>query len=87
MLKKQYNILLAETIMVTTELEKADAPMGVVFGRISFININSCCDFIKPCCVRNNITLAGYPKDGRFAFYLSFIIAEYILLRPNADGI
>lgn len=37
-MSKIYNILLNNDRIGTTELENADAPMGVVFGRISFLD-------------------------------------------------
>jgi hypothetical protein len=62
MTKKIYDILLDNSKIGTTELESADAPMGVVFGQISFININSGYDFFKNYCLTNNIELiSNYP--------------------------
>lgn len=61
---KRYNILLDDLIIGTTVLEKADAPMGVVFGQIQFNNIISGYDFFKKYCLENNIDLAyEYPED------------------------
>jgi len=37
---KQYNILLENKIIGFTLFEKADAPMGTVFGQIHFVNID-----------------------------------------------
>lgn len=39
MTKNLYTIYLDNILIGTTELEKADAPMGVVFGVIHFSNI------------------------------------------------
>ena len=36
-----FTIKLEEQIIGTTEFEFADAPMGVVYGKIKFINIES----------------------------------------------
>jgi len=36
---KNYDILLDETKIGTTELEKADALMGIVFGKIKLYDI------------------------------------------------
>lgn len=64
MTTKRYDIFLDDKIIGTTELEKADAPMGVVFGHIQFNNIISGYDFIKKYCLENNIELAeDYPED------------------------
>ena len=61
---KLYNIFLDNNKIGTTELEKGDAPMGVVFGKITFINISSGYDFFKTYCVKNDIELvADYPED------------------------
>jgi len=61
---KLYNIFLDDYKLGTTLLEKADAPMGVVFGVISFIELNIGYDFIKNYCKSNNIELASdYPED------------------------
>jgi hypothetical protein len=64
MTNKIYNILLDNIKIGTTELEKADAPMGVVFGRINFINIDSGYDFFKTYCISNNFDIvADYPDE------------------------
>ncbi|TKC02409.1 hypothetical protein [Pedobacter cryotolerans] len=64
MTTKRYDIFLEDLKIGTTELEKADAPMGVVFGQIQFNNIISGYDFFKKYCFENNIELADdYPED------------------------
>lgn len=64
MTTKRYDILLNDKIIGTTELEKADAPMGVVFGNITFDNIVSGYDFLKVYCLTNNIKIiSDYPAD------------------------
>jgi len=64
MTKKLYDIFLNDNKIGTTELEKADVPMGGVFGRINFINISSGYDFFKAYCVANHIELiTDYPED------------------------
>jgi hypothetical protein len=63
-MKKEYTIFLGNEKLGTTQLEKADAPMGVVFGKISFIKMNIGYDFIKEYCKSNRIELASdYPED------------------------
>ena len=65
MTEKRYEIFLEDKIIGTTELEKADAPMGVVFGQIEFTNTNFGYDFFKNYCLNNNIELADdYPEDN-----------------------
>ncbi len=64
LMNKTYDILLDGNKIGTTELEKADAPMGVVFGKINFINIISGYDFFKTHCLTNNIKIVtDYPDD------------------------
>jgi hypothetical protein len=54
---KTYNIFLDNKKIGTTELEKADAPMGVVFGKINFIDIPSGYDFFRRYCIVKNIEI------------------------------
>ena len=64
MTKKLYNILLDSNKIGTTELEHADAPMGIVFGQINFIDINSGYDFFKSYCLTNEIDImTDYQED------------------------
>lgn len=68
MTKKTYNILLDDKIIGTTELEKADAPMGVVFGDIKLNDISSGYEFFKSYCVTNGIEIINdYPEDKLIA--------------------
>ena len=63
MTSKQYNILLDNEIIGTTDLEKADPPMGFVGGQIKFIKISSGYDFFKKYCWKNKIKINDKPKD------------------------
>jgi len=48
----------------TTQFEKADAPMGVVFGLIEFVDSKMGYDFIKDYCTKKQIDLVSdYPED------------------------
>lgn len=68
MTKKLYEIFLNDNKIGTSELENADAPMGVVFGQIKFINISSGYDFLKKYCLTNNIEIIiDYPEDKLIA--------------------
>lgn len=68
MTTKLYNIYLDGKLIGTTELEKADAPMGVVFGVINFTEINLDYKFFKKYCVDNSIELAyDYPEEKMIA--------------------
>ena len=80
---KWYNIFLDDKIIGRTELEKADAPMGVVFGQILFINSNFGYDFLKTYCHNHNIELANdYPEDK----FLSTRTIQNLLVK-NERGI
>jgi hypothetical protein len=58
-----YNILLGDKLIGTTTFEKADAPMGVVFGQIKFLDIDSPYDFLKYYCEKNNIQFDDFQND------------------------
>lgn len=60
---KRYQIFLDDKIIGTTELESADASMGVVFGKIHFVNRNIGYDFFRNYCLNLNVELtADYPE-------------------------
>lgn len=68
MTTKRYDIFLDEKVIGTTELEKADAPMGVVFGNIKLYDISSGYEFFKSYCMTNGIEIINdYPKDKLIA--------------------
>ena len=58
-----FSILLDNKKIGITNLEKADVPMGVVFGQISLINIADGYTFFKDYCVKNIIGITKYPED------------------------
>lgn len=65
---KQYKLFLDDKLIGTTEFEKADAPMGTVFGQIHLINITSGYEYFKNHCSENNIELTtDYPEDKLIA--------------------
>jgi hypothetical protein len=67
-MNKIYNIILDDNKIGTTQLEKADVPMGIVFGQINFVNINSGYDFFKNYCQAKNIEIiTNYPIDKLIA--------------------
>src|SRR5258705_4583219 len=63
-MNKTYDIFLDENKIGTTELEKADAPMGVALGQIKFGNIHSGYEFFKQYCLKNKIDFTDYPEDS-----------------------
>lgn len=60
---KVYTIFLDENKIGTTELEKADAPMGMAFGEIKFTDIISGYDFLKAYCLKNKIEFTDHPDE------------------------
>ena len=58
-----YDIFLDGNKIGTTELEKADAPMGVAFGQIKFVEIISGYEFFKQYCLKHKIKFTDYPED------------------------
>jgi hypothetical protein len=66
MTTKKYSILLDDKEIGTTELEKADPPMGVAFGKIIFNDIVSGYSFFKTYCLNNGIEIMTDYPDDRF---------------------
>ena len=52
-----FTIKLEEQIIGTTDFEFADVPMGVVYGKINLINIESPYLLFKNYCLANNIQI------------------------------
>jgi len=63
-MNKLYNIFLGKNKIGTTELEKADPSMGVVFGKIDFTNINSGYNFFKDYCSKNKLGFTDHLEDA-----------------------
>jgi hypothetical protein len=73
-MKKTYNIELNGMKIGQTDFEFADTPMGVVFGKIIFENVNSPYKLIKEHCLKNKIGINDdYPEDK---FINTMIIPE-----------
>lgn len=66
MTEKRYKIFLDGKKIGTTDLEKADAPMGVAFGNITFDKPLSGYDFLKNYCLTNNIEIISDFSDDKF---------------------
>ena len=58
-----YSIFLDNNKIGTSLLDKADAPMGCVFGQITFLDKNLNYDFFSKYCKDNNIKADEYPDD------------------------
>ena len=52
---KEYKIFLDDILIGTTNFEFADVPMGVVFGKVNFIDIENPYFFFKKYCDTNDI--------------------------------
>jgi hypothetical protein len=77
----KYKILLEDKEIGTTDFEKADAPLGVVLGRLNFNNENLNYQFIKDYCDKNNIEIAmDYPEDKLIS---TFSIPKLKVLNQN----
>lgn len=63
MTNKQYQVVLDNKKIGITELEKADASMGVVFGRLIFDEIVSGYSFFKSYCTEEYIEINDYPEE------------------------
>jgi hypothetical protein len=63
MTDNKFKIFLDDKLIGTTLLEKADVPMGVVFGQIKLLDIKDGYNFFKDYCVKNAIGVTKYPED------------------------
>lgn len=79
--KKNYKIVLDGKEIGTSKLEKADAPMGVVFGRITFNGIESPYQFFKNYCLKNNIIVNT--EDSEFEFIDTQVMSELKVFRDD----
>ncbi|MEL0457625.1 hypothetical protein WJN01_15420 [Flavobacteriaceae bacterium SZ-1-7] len=80
-MSKLYNITLSGTLIGTSDLEKADAPMGVAFGLIEFNGIESPYEFFKEYCLKNNIVINT--DDPEFEFIDTQVISELKVFRQD----
>lgn len=63
-----YNIFLDGRKIGVSKLEKADTPMGVVFGKINFVEENLDYNFFSNYCKTNSIEVGfEYPEDKLIA--------------------
>jgi len=78
---KIYKIVLEGEEIGSSKLEKADAPMGVAFGKLLFNNSSFGYDKIKEYCLKNNIELASdYPEDKMIS---TMSISELRVINEN----
>lgn len=65
---KKYSIELDGKLIGFSFLEKADAPMGLVFGKIIFEDISSGYDFFRDYCLNAGIELnSDFPEERLIA--------------------
>ena len=62
-MSKKYNIFLSHIKIGSTFLEKADAPMGVVFGKMIETTPDFGYQFLKEYCKKENIEFDDFPQD------------------------
>jgi len=58
-----YNILIDSIKIGTTKFEYGDPTMGVVFGKLNFIGIESGYEFLKNYCIKKQIEFTDYIDD------------------------
>ena len=80
---KNYSIYLNGDLIGTTQLEKADAPMGVAFGEIHFSSEEVDYSYLLSYCKEKNILITEYPEDNFFQTHESAESLKII----NEDGI
>ena len=61
----QFKGLLNDKVIGVTSLEKADVPMGVLFGQLQLENIDNAYDFFKTYCLQEHI---GFTDDKQDKF-------------------
>jgi hypothetical protein len=58
-----FKVLLSNKVIGVTSLEKADVPMGVLFGHLQLDNIDNGYDFFKSYCLQEHIGFTDDKKD------------------------
>ena len=74
---KQYYIVIDKIKIGSTNLDIADIPMGIIFGKLNFEGIQSGYDFFLKYCTENKIEITHYKED-------KLILTSYI---PNLSVI
>ena len=68
---KEYKIFLDDVLIGTTNFEFADVPMGVVYGKVNFIDFKNPYFFFKKYCDKNDIDYQ-FIDDEKFTSYSPF---------------
>lgn len=82
---KKYKIVLGGNEIGYSLLEKADVPMGVVFGDLVISNDTFSFEYLLAYCKEHNIELSEYPEDSFFQTTQS--IASLKVFSPNGKEI
>ncbi len=80
-MNKKYLIEIDGKLIGYSDLEKADAPMGVAFGLIEFNGIESPYEFFKEYCLKNNIVINT--DDPEFEFIDTQVISGLKVFRQD----
>ncbi|MGZ3756131.1 MAG: hypothetical protein ACXVAY_04295 [Mucilaginibacter sp.] len=81
---KQYHVLVDNNKIGVTAFEKADAPMGVVFGQLIFDNMTLGYTFFKDICLKNGVHFTDYPEDK---FITTFNIPNLQVFNSDGDEV
>ncbi|MCB0712346.1 MAG: hypothetical protein KDD67_08470 [Ignavibacteriae bacterium] len=65
-MKREYNIYLSDELVGKTELEYADPPMGVIFGKITSTGSDFGYDFLKDYCKDHEVEIRADYRGDRF---------------------
>ena len=80
---KEYKIFLDDILIGTTNFEFADVPMGVVFGKVNFIDIENPYFFFKKYCDTNDIDYQFIDDEK----YIQTFELKLIKISNNSDFI
>ena len=80
---KEYKIFLDEILIGTTNFEFADVPMGVVYGKVNFIDFKNPYFFFKKYCDTNDIDY-HFIDDEK---YIQTFELKLIKISNNSDFI
>lgn len=80
---KEYKIFLDDVLIGTTNFEFADVPMGVVYGKVNFIDFKNPYFFFKKYCDTNNIDY-HFIDDEK---YIQTFELKLIKISNNSDFI
>lgn len=85
MKEKVYHIELNGNIIGSSKLEFADVSMGIIFGKINFINIKSPYHFLREYCIKNKIVLND--NDNKLCLLDTQIIPNLKIYSENKINI